>query len=346
MNSKKWLKYLILNIIVFFSLIVFFNYIIDPFQHYRKASIYTFDYSGNQKYLNPGLAKNYEYNSIIIGTSMTENFSLEKTKYILNNPIKLSIAGGKAFEFKELLDISFNTHKIETVLFGLDIYSFLNDRQSNKLPYYLYDNNIFNDYKYLLSLDTLKRSFYVLFSKNNDKSKVEDNYNHMFEWQNKYQKNFRLENVINNWNERDIKFNHAQSFWNLIQLRNNFDLNLYKLILENKNIKFIIFFPPYSILTYKDWEEKESLNTILKFKEYIYDKFLPLSNVELFDFQITKEITHNLNNYKDITHYSQDINYWILEQINKNNFLLNTQNKDNIESTFRNQLIEYKINFN
>jgi hypothetical protein len=71
-----------------------------------------------------------------------------------------------------------------------------------------------------------------------------------------------------------------------------------------------------------------------------------LSNVELFDFQITKEITHNLNNYKDITHYSQDINYWILEQINKNNFLLNTQNKDNIESTFRNQLIEYKINFN
>lgn len=346
MNAKKWLNYLIINIIFFISVIILFNYIIDPFQHYRKASIYSFDYSGNQKYLNPGLAKNYDFNSIIIGTSMTENFTLDKTKNFMNNPIKLSIAGGKSHEFKQILDIAFSSHKIETVLFGLDVYSFFNVKEANNdFPDYLYDNNFFNDYKYLLSLDTLKRSFKVIFSKNNNTNKIEDNYNHMFEWQNNYQKNFNLENVINNWKNRNTTFNHKKDSWNLQQLESNFDNNLYKIIVENKNTKFIIFFPPYSILTYKDWQEKESLDTILRFKEYIYNKLISLENVYLHDFQIAKDVTHNLANYKDITHYSQNINFWIIEQIVNGNFLLNSENKNKIEMDFRQQINQYEIKF-
>lgn len=244
MRTKKWLNYLIINIIFFIGVIILFNYIIDPFQHYRKASIYSFDYSGNQKYLNPGLAKNYDFNSIIIGTSMTENFTLDKTKNLMNKPIKLSIAGGKSHEFKQVLNMAFSNHKIETVLFGLDVYSFSGLKEKNNdLPDYLYDNNFFNDYKYLLSLDTLRRSFKVIFSKNNNINKMEDNYNHMFEWQNKNQKNFTLENVIDNWEKRDTKFSHKKASWNLQQLKSNFDNNLYKIIIENKNTKFIIFFP-------------------------------------------------------------------------------------------------------
>jgi hypothetical protein len=346
MKAKKWLNYLIINIIFFISVVILFNYIIDPFQHYRKASIYSFDYSGDQKYLNPGLAKNYDFNSIIIGTSMTENFTLDKTKNFMNVPIKLSIAGGKSHEFKQILDIAFSNHKIETVLFGLDVYSFFNVKElNNDLPNYLYDNNLFNDYKYLLSLDTLKRSVKVIFSKNNDINKIKDNYNHMFEWQNNYQKNFNLENVINNWKSRDIKFNHKKTSWNLQQLETNFDNNLYKILVENKNTKFIIFFPPYSILTYKDWQEKESLDTILKFKEYIYNKLVFLENVNLYDFQIAKDVTHNLANYKDITHYSQNINFWIIEQIDDGNFLLNSENKNKIEMDFRQQINQYEIKF-
>ncbi|MDD2896227.1 MAG: hypothetical protein PHG81_09470 [Aliarcobacter sp.] len=340
------MNYLIVNIILFICFIVSFNCIIDPFQHYRKATIYTFDYSGNQKYLNPGLAKNYDFNSIIIGTSMTENFTLDKTKFFMNKPIKLSIAGGKAYEFKQILDIAFSNHEIETVLFGLDIYSFLNAKESyNDIPYYLYDNNFFNDYKYLLNLDTLKRSFNVLLSKKNNINESEDNYNHMFEWQDNYQKNFNLENVINNWENRETIFKHKKSFWDLKQLENNFDNNLYKIIVENKNKKFIIFFPPYSILTYKDWQEKESLDTILEFKEYMYNKLIFLENVNLYDFQIAKNITHNLGNYKDITHYSQNINFWIIDQIYNGNFLLNSGNKNKIEIDFRQQINQYKIKF-
>lgn len=346
MNAKQWLKYLIFSIICFICVICLFNYIIDPFQHYRQATIYTFNYSGNQRYLNSGLAKNYNFNSIVIGTSMTENFTLDKTKIIMNNPIKLSIAGGQAYQFKQILNIAFSKHQIQTVLFGLDVYSFLNAKEdSNELIDCLYDDSLFNDYKYLLNLDTLKRAFKILFSKDNRKSKKEYNYNHMFEWQNNNQKNFTLERVIDNYNNRDKQFSHHKNSWNLIQLENNFDNNLYKLIIENKNTKFIFFFPPYSILTYKDWEEKDSLDTILKFKEYIYNKLITLENVSLYDFQIAKEITHNLNNYKDITHYSQNISFWIIDQIYDGNFLLNSKNQNKSIVQFREQVNQYKIIF-
>ena len=106
-----------------------------------------------------------------------------------------------------------------------------------------------------------------------------------------------------------------------------------------------MFFPPYSILTYKVWEEKESLNAILRFKKYVYDKLISLENVYLYDFQVAKDITHDLNNYKDITHYSQSISLWIIDQIYKNNFLLNSENENKIEIDFRQQLNQYQIDF-
>ena len=50
--------------------------VIDPFEIYHKAEhfIAPID-NGTQIYSNAGIAKSYEYDSVIIGTSMTENFT-------------------------------------------------------------------------------------------------------------------------------------------------------------------------------------------------------------------------------------------------------------------------------
>lgn len=277
---------------------------------------------------------------------MTENFTLDKAQIIMNNPIKLSIQGGKINEFKKILDIAFSNHTIQTVFIGLDVYSFLNTKESFEgLPDYLCDNNILNDYQYLLNFDTLKRSFKVLFAKENKTTRREYNYNHMFEWQTINEKNFTLDNVIDNWNNRNQQFHHGKNFWILSELKNNFDNNLYRFITENKNTKFILFFPPYSILTYKDWEEKGSLDIILKFKQYIYKKLIALDNVNLYDFQIAQNITHNLNHYKDITHYSQTINFWIIDQIYSHDFLITPENQEHNLRSFIDQIREYTITF-
>ena len=62
--------FLLLALITVTSLSVF---IIDPFQHYRKAMYYK-PYSFDQRYMIWGMINHYKYDSIIVGTSMTENF--------------------------------------------------------------------------------------------------------------------------------------------------------------------------------------------------------------------------------------------------------------------------------
>lgn len=49
--------------------------IIDPFEVYHKATAFIPPITnGTQLYSNAGIAKNYAYDSVVIGSSMTENF--------------------------------------------------------------------------------------------------------------------------------------------------------------------------------------------------------------------------------------------------------------------------------
>ena len=63
----------------------------------------------------------------------------------------------------------------------------------------------------------------------------------------------------------------------------------------------------------------------LKFKEYVFNRLSEYANVKIYDFQVAKEITHNLNNYRDFSHYHQRVSQWILEQIQEDEYLVNYQ---------------------
>ena len=50
-----------------------FNAWVDPFQHYRKAERFPARfYNAWQRYENPGLAKHYDYDRIVTGSSLME----------------------------------------------------------------------------------------------------------------------------------------------------------------------------------------------------------------------------------------------------------------------------------
>ena len=68
------------------------------------------------------------------------------------------------------------------------------------------------------------------------------------------------------------------------------------------------------------------------------------SNVAIYDFQSAIEITTNLNNYKDFTHYHQNINNWMIEQIKENNYLVTKDNIDEHLENLRKQIKEYDLN--
>ena len=75
MSIKKWCGFTLGPLALFFLLCITVIVLIDPFQAYHLAgeSLPPVDKT-SQVYSNPGIARNYTYDSAIVGTSVTENF--------------------------------------------------------------------------------------------------------------------------------------------------------------------------------------------------------------------------------------------------------------------------------
>jgi len=342
-SYKKNILLFFFSALSFATLVALLNYTIDPFQHYRRATFYKVPYI-NSRYLNAGMAKNFSYDSLIIGTSMAENFHIRDVSELLSfsKPIKLTIGGGNAFDEATILKTAIHTGKVKQVLFGLDIFGLRTDPDTYPLPGYLYDNNVLNDYRYLFNLDTLKRSltypFFQLLFKNHPRM----DYMRMFEWQYRASPHqFNAQKVIKGFQIARTRFavNFPSHISSYTYMRDNFDHVILPVIKQHPEIRFIIFFPPYSILEYKLLAESGHLENYLKIKTYISEQLLSLPHVSLFDFQTEKTITHNLGNYMDTRHYHQKINHWMLEQMRANNYRVANPKQDEIK--LRNQTLNF-----
>ena len=132
-------------------------FVVDPLQVYRQATWYTplIDYV-TQVYSNAGIAKHYSYDSAIVGTSLTENSAPSLYDELFGGEwIKLVTSGGTAHNHAILMDVAFRTREMKRIVYGLDIYSFIaeKDETAQYVPMYLYDDNPFNDVYYLLNKD-------------------------------------------------------------------------------------------------------------------------------------------------------------------------------------------------
>ena len=350
MANTIFIKILFLTALFIVVIVSLFNFIVDPYQQYRKPTLYKTFYGGNERALNSGLARHYDYNSIIIGSSMTENFLISKSSELLNKPIKLSISGGTAHEIFLTLKSAFaDNKKIDTVLIGFDIYAVSGKPTrlrfgDDSIPLYLYDQNIFNDIFYLANFDTLKDSVKILIAPYRFyKTDPRWNYENMYQWQNQYVKDFGKDKVLKKLKDyKPTKIDNSNDY-SFETMKKSFEYNFLTIVKEHPEVNFIFFYPPYSIITYKIWEDNGSLDDILKFKAYVAEKFTTMTNVKLYDFHDAFKITTNLDNYRDFDHYTQDINNWIIDQIIDGNFLVTKENMSKRLEKFRNQIEYYNL---
>lgn len=155
MQAKKYFKVIILLTVSFLILIAGSVLLIDPYFHYHKPLKFLSYYLGEQRYINDGIGRYFEYDSIITGTSMVENFKSSLFDNLFNsNSIKIPFFGGSYKEINDNLERTLKRKKdIKYVLRGLDYNQIIqNDERVNYiLPTYLYDEDPLNDYKYLFN---------------------------------------------------------------------------------------------------------------------------------------------------------------------------------------------------
>ena len=88
---------------------------------------------------------------------------------------------------------------------------------------------------------------------------------------------------------------------------------------------------------------ENQLKNYLLLKKHIFESTKQLTNVEIYDFQIAKNVTHNLDNYMDNNHYSNLINTWIIKQIKNKNYLVDEGNISTYLNLMREQVDEYDL---
>ena len=327
MEKQYFFKSLLLTII-FLIIIGITGYIIDPYQQIRYNSDYCY---GEQRIVNFGLAKNYSYETVVIGTSTSENILKQDVDSIFNtNSVNLSLSGSTALEQRNLLNVIIKNPNVKKVIYGLDIFSYNREGVRTEKNNYLN-----NKMKYIFNISTLKSNLKILrklLHKTNNKDWIY----YWSYWGDQYI--YSEENTLNF--DKNTQFG-GQNLGALKESKNGFIYDLMKknydeflkIVNKNENIEYIIYFPPYSSLYWYILEKYDNLENILKFKKYVYLKSKNIKNIKLYDFQYDESIINNLNNYKDSVHYGDFINKEILKRINDNN------KEDNIIK-FDNKIVE------
>ena len=106
--KKAWVIGYLVIVIVVLTIIAFKTIYVDPFFHYHAPNTDVYFYSlNNERSQNNGITKYFEYEGIITGTSMTENFKTSEAEAIFGVKfIKVPYSGGTYNEINRNLEVA------------------------------------------------------------------------------------------------------------------------------------------------------------------------------------------------------------------------------------------------
>ena len=347
MTNKKFVIITLISMFIIFMLLGLFVVLVDPYFHYHKPFkniVYTLD---NERYQNDGIVKHFDYDAIITGTSMTENFRTSELDKLFDvNSIKVSYSGASFREINDNLIAATNNNKnIKLIVRCLDLYRINSDKDELSYdeidyPTYLYDNNIFNDVEYLLNKDIIFTSIdYINNTINNESSTTFDDY---ASWYNYPGVVFSKENVDSQYIRSKKEKMQTITDDDYKRIYGNIKQNVTDLADKYPDIDFYLFYPPYSIYYWDNANQEGNLNMILDCIEYATKIMLEHKNIHIYSFLDEYDIINNLDNYKDSRHYSDKINSLMLQKIRNNEDIIT---KDNFEEKMK-ALRDYYLNYN
>lgn len=307
-----------LLILIFIGALV---YVIDPFQVYRRPTLYKPVFIEAYSSI-PGIIRNYDYDSIVVGSSMSQNFRISDIRTLLGwKSIKLTPPGCRPATAKVFMTAAFNRKRIKNVLYSLDIPSYTKgiDTHHTPLPKYLYDESPWNDYLYLWNQTVISEGIVKVFKavSGRKRYRLKQNEDQMWSWDvaDGYRQ-YGAETVARKERTRGKALGGDTLDRSMpAEMRESLVVNQLNLIREHPQVSFVVFFPPYSIQAWYNARASGNLDVFLQFKRNACELLLACPNVRIFDFQSDRDIICNFDNYKDGTHFSPAISRLILERI-------------------------------
>lgn len=315
MKYKNFVLVSMLGIAVILFGVGVIVYNVDPYLQYHSSDrnvqckLETNDFGA----INPGISKNYEYDTIITGSSMSRAFlpSYIDEQFSCRT-VKLSMAEARGKDYRDLFSVLNKNKKLKRVIMGIDTFAFTVDKDftSYEKPLYLYDKYLINDMLYLVNMNGLVKSYESLkFTKSGGKTTSMDDYQNYA-----VDNTFEREKVIEIY-KNSLPVQHTEEYDVAEQtktIKDNLEKNIMPMIKNNPQIDFLFYIPPYSIVR---WGITKNTKAEINAMQTIIEMMLPYENVSMYFCQGDTSVIVDLDNYMDTIHFSSEVANQIVDDM-------------------------------
>lgn len=299
--------------------------ICDPFFLYHRPLPGLKAVLTEKEYQVIGSLRTLDYDSVIVGSSVVENINDAWFEQGFDcTALKAVRAHGVTADLCYLLAIAFAEQPLKYVFYNCDTSSLdaepVDTYETAGAPTYLYDQTYLNDAQYLLNKDVLMEKIPFLIAQSLIGDYDENASYNWAQW-----KSFSQELALANYRRKPSVVPMLAPTAYQEQLTANLEL-LTTQISRHPETIFKIFFPPYSLLYWDNIYRNGKTEAYLYNMEQAIATLLTYDNVEIYYFQHEETIVGDLNNYMDVLHFSQEINYWMYEQMAAGNYRLTADN--------------------
>lgn len=345
-SYKKWLIAVCSGSLVILLLISILMIVVDPCFHYHKPNPRFGYIMDNQRYQNDGIVKHFDYDAIIAGSSMTENFKPTELNALYGvNAIKVPFSGGSYKEVNDLVETALkHNDSVKMVVRGLDynrLFNTVDHRDYEEYPEFLYDNNVLNDVFYLWNASLIMMAVQDVIGKDSEGT-LKIDFDAYSNWQKYYSfgKNAVDANYARNTLTLPDQQDHVTDEEYAV-ITENITENVIRLAKDNPDINFYYYFTPYSIAYMDFFRFRGELIKQFEAEKFIVNMLLPYDNIHIYSFYMEHDVIENLDNYRDVAHHSEGVNSMILQWIHDGQGLLTKENADEYLEKEK----EYYINF-
>ncbi len=311
MTNKQYFVKTIAYSFAVLIVIAVLTIVIDPFVHYHKPLFGLAAAETEERGQQIGVAKHMDYDTAIVGSSMSENFEAGwfNDGVIGSSTVKLSMQGAHFDDYSRLLNVVLSKPETKTVIISLDNYLLLHnpDEHPTTIPDYLENDDISDDIYYLWN-KSVSFVFLPQFLINNFTEGFSSDT--AYSWAGRY----RFDKYVARATYlpyRLMQPKDEEVYNAYYEYVDEFLAGISPYIEARPDVEFIFFSPPYSILYWDDCILRGRLTAEICAINEVYKALLGYDNVRMFYFQDNWDIITDLNNYKDYSHYSRDISYYI-----------------------------------
>ena len=331
MNNKKWTIACLLFTLFLLVVGALPTIVVDPYFHYHKPLDGLTVILDNQRYQNDGILKNFDYDAVITGTSMTENFKSSEFDAIFNvNSVKTPLFGASFKEITDSLNNAFQANSnIRYVVRGIDCNRIIEHKDAmnyddSMYPKYLYDWNPFNDVSYIFNKQILFNdvSRVLAYGRAGIPGTTFDEYGY---WADDFA--YGAEAILQDHVHKEAQATVWEVSEEEIQiLQESVHQNFIAQAEANPNTQFYYFFAPYSVYWWDSIHQTGETQRYVQLMEEASRLMVEYDNIHLFSFFELEELICDPNNYKDTLHYSGEINSQMLRWMKAEEYRLTKEN--------------------